>query len=75
MNKIKRFVLLLGIILPVTFVFANSELTTTKDGVGTIIINKAKNKEYTMVSLNQTIMIKNNKNYQTLKKLITFAKG
>jgi len=46
MNKIKRFVLLLGIILPVTFVFANSELTTTKDGVGTIIINKSKNTEF-----------------------------
>ena len=45
MNKIKRFMLLLGIILQTTFCLANSEFTTEKDGVGTIIINKAKNTE------------------------------
>lgn len=43
MNKIKRFMLLLGIILPVTFVFANSELSAEKDGVNPIVINKISN--------------------------------
>ena len=43
MNRIKCIVLLLGIILPTAFSFANSELTTEKDGVGTIVINKNDN--------------------------------
>ena len=43
MNKIKRFMLLLGIILPVTFVFANSELSAEKDGVNPVVINKISN--------------------------------
>lgn len=43
MNKIKCMVLLFGFILPTAFGFANSELTTEKDGVGTIVINKSGN--------------------------------
>ena len=38
-NKFKIILLLLGIILPTAFGLANSELTTEKDGVGTIVIN------------------------------------
>lgn len=42
-NKIRSIVLLLGIILPTAFSFANSGLTTEKDGVGAIVINKSDN--------------------------------
>ena len=43
MNRIKCIVLLLGIILPTAFSFANSGLTTEKDGVETIVINQNSN--------------------------------
>ncbi len=42
-NKFKIILLLLGIILPTAFSFANSGLTTEKDGVGAIVINKSDN--------------------------------
>ena len=35
--------LLLGIILPTAFIYANSKHTTEQDGVGTIVINKSDN--------------------------------
>ena len=40
MNKIKCFVMLLGIILPAAYGLAHSELTTEKDGGNPVIINK-----------------------------------
>lgn len=41
MNKITTIVLLLGIIMPTAFGLANSGLSTEKDGVTSIVINKS----------------------------------
>ncbi len=46
MNKIKCFVLLLGIILPTVIGLANNGATKEKDGGCSVVINKSKNTEF-----------------------------